>query len=95
MRFLPISVAASIYLFKPPYAIGSVPSISGHASLYQQWRSLPRVRRHRAGKPQGSSKRVLLTMNQLMYAPLSHIHYYILLLVLYEVAVLKVPVGVA
>ena len=31
MGFLPISAAASIYLFKPPYDIGSVPSLSGHA----------------------------------------------------------------
>ena len=37
---------------KPPYAIGSVPSLSGHAIAYR-WRSLPRVRRHRASKPQG------------------------------------------
>ena len=51
-EFLPISAAASIYLFKPPYAIGSVPSLSGHAIAYR-WRSLPRVRRHRASKPQG------------------------------------------
>ena len=35
--------------FKPPYAIGSVPSLSGHAIAYR-WLSLPRVRRHRAGK---------------------------------------------
>ena len=35
---------------KPPYAIGSVPSLSGHAIAYR-WRSLPRVRRHRASKP--------------------------------------------
>ena len=44
--------------FKPPYAIGSVPSLSGHAIAYR-WRSLPRVRRPRASKPQGSSERVL------------------------------------
>ena len=43
---------------KPPYAIGSVPSLSGHAIAYR-WRSLPRARRHRASKPQGSSERVL------------------------------------
>ena len=43
----------------PPYAIGSVPSLSGHALAYR-WRSLPRVRRHRASKPQGSSEPVLL-----------------------------------
>ena len=74
--------------FKPPYAIGSVPSLSGHAIAYQ-WRSLPRVRRHRASKPQGSSERVLpcqVTMDHLIYyASLSHTHYW------YEVGMLKVP----
>ena len=55
---------------KPPYAIGSVPSLSGHATAYR-WRSLPRVRRHRASKPQGSSERVLpwqVTTDQLIFA---------------------------
>ena len=69
--------AASIYLFKPPYAIVSVPSLSGHAIAYR-WRSLPRIRRHRTSKPQGSSKRVLpwqITMDQLICASLSHTHY--------------------
>ena len=83
--FLPSSTA-SIYLFKPPYAIGSVPSLSGHAVAYR-WRSLPRVSRHRAIKPQGISKRVLpwhVTMNQLIYASLSHTHYW------YEVGMLKI-----
>ena len=63
---------------KSPYAIRSVPSLSGHAVAYR-WRSLPRVRRHRASKPQGSSKRVLprqVTTDQLICASLSHIHYY-------------------
>ena len=63
---------------KPPYAIGSVPSLSGHAVAYR-WRSLPRVRRHRASKPQGSSERVLpwqITMDQLIFASLSHTHYW-------------------
>ena len=72
---------------KPPYAIGSVPSLSGHAIAYR-WRSLPRVRRHRASKPQGSSERVLpwqITMDQLTFASLSHTHYW------YEVGMLKVP----
>ena len=62
---------------KPPYAIGSVPRLSGHAIAYR-WRSLPRVRRHRASKPQGSSERVLpwqITMDQLVFASLSHTHY--------------------
>ena len=72
---------------KPPYAIGSVPSLSGHAVAYR-WRSLPRVRRHRASKSQGSSERVLpwqITMDQLIFASLSHTHYW------YEVGMLKVP----
>ena len=72
---------------KPTYAIGSVPSLSGRAFAYR-WRSLPRVRRHRACKPQGSSERVLpwqITMDQLTFASLSHTHYW------YEVDMLKVP----
>ena len=72
---------------KPPYAIESVPSLSGHAIAYR-WRSLPRVGRHRASKPQGSSERVLpwqITMDQLIFASLSHTHYW------YEVGMLKVP----
>ena len=57
---------------KPPNAIGSVQSISGHAIAYR-WRSLPRVRRQRGSKPQGSSERVLpwqITMDQLIFASL-------------------------
>ena len=64
-----------IYL-KPPYAIESVPSLLGHAIAYR-WRSLPRVRRHRASKPHRSSERVLpwqVTTDQLIYASLSHTH---------------------
>ena len=71
---------------KPPYAIGSVPSLSGHAIPYR-WRSLPRVRRHGASKPQGSSERVLpwqVTMDQLIFASLSRTYYW------YEVGMLKV-----
>ena len=59
---------------KPPYAIRSVPSLSGHAIAYR-WRSLPRVRRHRASKPQGSSERVLpwqITMDQLTFLSFPH-----------------------
>ena len=41
-------------LFKPPYAIGSVPSLLGHANAHR-WCSLPRIRQHRARSPQGSS----------------------------------------
>ena len=54
--------------FKPPYAIGSVPSLSGHA-IAHRWRSLPRVRRHRASKPWQ------VTMDQSICASLSHTHY--------------------
>ena len=80
-------MAASIYLCKPPYVIGPVPSLSGH-QLRTDGRSPPRVRRHRTSKPPGSSKRVLLwqvTMDQLICASLSHTHYW------YEVGMLKVP----
>ena len=72
---------------KPPYAIGSVSSLLGYAIAYR-WRSLPRVRRHRASKPKDSSERVLpwqVTMDQLIYASLSRTHYW------YEVGMLKVP----
>ena len=65
-----------IYL-KPPYPIGPVSSLSGHAIAYR-WRSLRRVRWHRASKPQGTSERVLpsqITMDQFIYASLSHTHY--------------------
>ena len=72
--------------FKPPYAIGSVPSLSGHAIAYR-WRSLRRVRRHRASKPQGNSKRVLpwqVTMDQLVCLFPTPTYWY-------EVGMLKVP----
>ena len=72
---------------KPTCAIGSVPILSGHAIAYR-WRSLPRVRRHRASKSQGSSGRRLswqVTMDPLICASLSHTDYW------YEVGMLKVP----
>ena len=75
---------------KPPYAIGSVSSLSGRALAYP-WRSPPRVRRHRASKPQGSFQRVLpwqVTMDQLICASLSHTHYW------HEMGMLKVPADV-
>ena len=65
-------MAAFINKFKSPYAIGPVPSLSGHANAYR-WRSLPRLHRHRASKPQGGSERVLpwqVTMDQLIFASL-------------------------
>ena len=42
------------HLCIPPFAVGSVSSLAGHATAYR-WRSLPRVRRHNASSPQGSS----------------------------------------
>ena len=80
-EFLPISAAASIYLFKLPYAIGSVPTLSGHANTYR-WRSLPRVRRHRASKPQGSFKWLppwQVTMDPFICASLSPIVLFLLI----------------
>ena len=71
--------------FKPPYAIGLVSSLSGHANAYR-WRSLPRARRNRASRLQVSSKRVLpwqFTIDQLICASLSHTRYW------YEVGMLK------
>ena len=50
-EFLPLSVAAFIYLFKTAI---SVPSLSGHAIAYR-WRSLQKVCRYRASSPHGSS----------------------------------------
>ena len=77
----------SFIYFKPPYAIGPVPSLSGHAIAYR-WRSLPIACWHKASKPQGHSERVLpwqVTMDQLICASLSHTHYW------YEVGMLEVP----
>ena len=73
---------------EPPYAVGSAPSLSCHAITYR-WRSLPRVLRRRASRPRGSSERVLpgqVTMDQLIFASISHTHYW------YEVGMLKIPV---
>ena len=73
--------------FKPPYAIGPVPSLSGHATAYR-WRALPRVRWHMASKPHGSSERMLpwqVIMDQSKCASLSHTRYW------YDVGMLKVP----
>ena len=88
---IPLDFRDGVHLFilKPPFAIGLVPSLSGHAIAYR-WRSLTTVRRHRASKPQGSSKRVLpwqVTLDQIICAFLSHIHYW------YEVGMSKVPVS--
>ena len=73
-----------VYL-KLPYAIESVPSLSGHVIAYR-WRLLPRVRRYRASKSQDNYVRVLpwqVTMDQSICAFFSHTHYW------YEVGMLK------
>ena len=58
-----------VHIFLPaPHTIGSVPSLSGHAIAYR-WRSLPRVRWHRASSPQGSSSNgccPCITMDQML-----------------------------
>ena len=72
--------------FYPPYAIGSVLSLSVYYAIAYRLRSLSRVFRHRASKPQGGFEGVLpwqVTMDQLL--SLSHNHYW------YEVGMLKVP----
>ena len=55
------------YIFASTTHLGSVPSLSGHTIAYR-WRSLPRVRWHRAGSPQGSSSNgcCLCTMHQML-----------------------------
>ena len=57
--FLPISAAASIYSFITAIRHWVSPEFSGSHAIAYRWRSLPRVRRHGASKPQGSSERVL------------------------------------
>ena len=76
---------------EPPYAIGSVPGLSGHAIAYR-WRSLPRVRRHGPVNlkvvPNACCLAWQITMDQLIFAySLSHTHYWYW----YEVGMLKVP----
>ena len=85
---IPPEFRDGVHLFiKPPYVIRSVPNLLGHA-IECRWHSLPRIRRHRASKPQGSFKRVLpwqVTMDELICASISLTHYR------YEVGMLKVP----
>ena len=66
---------AFIHLYLQPPS-GQVPSLSGHAITYR-WYSLPRVRRHKASKPQGSSERMRpwqVTMDNFFCAPLFFPH---------------------
>ena len=55
-RGIPPAFHGGVHLFTPPSAIGSAPGISAHAIACPR-RSLPRVCRHRASTPQGSSTR--------------------------------------
>ena len=69
---IPPDVHGGVHIILPPHTIGSVPSLSGHAIAYR-WRSLPRVRWHRASSPQGSSSNrccLWITMGQLVCTPL-------------------------
>ena len=69
---IPPNFRCGTHLYIPSYAIGLVPSLSGHAIAYR-WRSLPRVRRDRASSLQGSSSNgfcLCIIMEQLMCAPL-------------------------
>ena len=74
--FLLIPAAASIYFFKPPYAIDWViAEFIGLRNRVYQWRSLPRVRRHRAssslpGISVTGGAILQVTMDQLMRASL-------------------------
>ena len=84
-----------IYL-KLLYVIASIPSLSCRAIIAYRWRSLPRVCRRRASKPQGSSKRMLpwqVTLGQLICGSLSHTHYYCWYEVGMYYSMLKVPAG--
>ena len=51
---IPPDFRGGVHSFKPLYAIGSVPGLSGHAISYR-WRILPRVRRYRANSHEGGS----------------------------------------
>ena len=80
------------YLFKPSYAIGAVPSLSGHAVTYL-WRSPLRVRRHRASSPQSSFSNeccLCITMDQLKCVFVCVIIPFIL-----DVKLVDAPAGVA
>ena len=64
----PYSAICDDHTYIHTYTIGSVPSLSGHAVAYR-WRSLPRVRWHRASSPQGSSSNgccPCITMDQML-----------------------------
>ena len=77
---IPPDVHGGVHIFLPaPHTTRSVPSLSGHAIAYR-WRSLPRVRWHRASSPQGSSSNgaaFASPWTKCYCAPLfSHTHYW-------------------
>ena len=83
---IPTDFHGGVHFFMLPYAIESVPSLSGNTFAYR-WRSLPKIRRQRAGQPQGGSSNgccVCITMYQSMCASFSRTHYW------YEVGMLNV-----
>ena len=83
MGFLPSSAAVSIYETTIRHRVS--PEFIGSRNCVPMAFTPPR---HRVSKPQGSSKRVLplqVTMDQLICASLSDIHYW------YGVGMLKVP----
>ena len=67
---IPPGLHGGVHIYLSPHTIGSVQNLSSHAVTYR-WRSLPRVRWHRASidSPQGSSSngcRLCITMDQLL-----------------------------
>ena len=85
-RGIPPDFRGNAHLFIRPYAIGSVPSLSGHAIAYR-WRSLPEsTRTGPVGPPSSSSNGCCLriTMDQLCAPLFFHTHY------CYEIGMLKV-----
>ena len=69
---IPPAFRGGVHLFEPPYAIKSVPCLSGRAIAYR-CHSPPRVHQHSAGCPQGSSSNgccLCITMDQIMCASL-------------------------
>ena len=90
MGFLRSSAAASIYLFKTAIRHRVSPEFIGSRNSVPMAFTAKSPYRHKASKPQGSSKRVLpwqVNIAQIICASLSHTHYR------YEVGMLEVPAG--
>ena len=69
---IPPDFRSGVRLFIPPHAIESVPCLSGHAITYR-WRSLSRVRRHRASSPQGTSSNGLCCLCSYHHGPIKNV----------------------